>query len=100
MRGRGVLLTQRYINLVGFKQNLQNVTIHSKEINVLKCEREFVQSFESQDSTSRKNFVNPAGLVTITFTSPEIFLLALKIDDIKCVRYANSFNNRYFQIVT
>ena len=30
-----------------------------------------------QGSTLRKNFINPAGLVTETFTSPEIFLLAL-----------------------
>ena len=25
----------------------------------------------------KKNFISPAGLVTVTFTSPEIFLLAL-----------------------
>ena len=30
-----------------------------------------------QGSTLRKNFISPAGLVTETFTSPEIFLLAL-----------------------
>ena len=30
-----------------------------------------------QGSTLRKNFISPAGLVTVTFTSPEIFLLAL-----------------------
>ena len=30
-----------------------------------------------QGSTLRKNFISPAGLVTGTFTSPEIFLLAL-----------------------
>ena len=30
-----------------------------------------------QGSTLRKNFTSPAGLVTVTFTSPEIFLLAL-----------------------
>ena len=31
----------------------------------------------AQGSTLRKNFISPAGLVTETFTSPEIFLLAL-----------------------
>ena len=30
-----------------------------------------------QGSTLRKKFISPAGLVTETFTSPEIFLLAL-----------------------
>ena len=30
-----------------------------------------------QGSTLRKNFISPAGLVTETFTSPEIFMLAL-----------------------
>ena len=30
-----------------------------------------------QGSTLRKNFISPAGLVTETFSSPEIFLLAL-----------------------
>ena len=30
-----------------------------------------------QGSTLRKNFISPAGLVIETFTSPEIFLLAL-----------------------
>ena len=30
-----------------------------------------------QGSTLRKNFISPAGLVSETFTSPEIFLLAL-----------------------
>ena len=30
-----------------------------------------------QGSTLRKNFISPAGLVTETFTSPEIVLLAL-----------------------
>ena len=34
-----------------------------------------------QGSTLRKNFISLAGLVTIAFTSPEILLLALKIDD-------------------
>ena len=31
----------------------------------------------SQGSTLRKDFTSPAGLVTVTFTSPEIFLLSL-----------------------
>ena len=30
-----------------------------------------------QGSTFKKNFISPAGLVTETFTSPKIFLLAL-----------------------
>ena len=33
--------------------------------------------FDEQGSTLRKNFISPAGLVTETFTNPEIFLLAL-----------------------
>ena len=32
---------------------------------------------KAQGSTLRKNFISPAGLVTETLTSPEIFLLAL-----------------------
>ena len=38
-------------------------------------------------------------LVTITFTSPEIFLLAVKIDNIKCTRIVNfcfNINNDFF----
>ena len=46
----------------------------------------------AQGSTLRKNFTSPAGLVTVTFTSPEIFLLALKIDDIKWAWYPNNFS--------
>ena len=42
-----------------------------------------------QGSTLRKNFISPAGLVTETFTSPEIFLLALIL-----------INDNSFQIVT
>ena len=30
-----------------------------------------------QPQGSRKNFISPAGLITVTFTRPEIFLLAL-----------------------
>ena len=30
-----------------------------------------------QGSTLRKNFISPAGLVTVTFTSPETLFLAL-----------------------
>ena len=41
-----------------------------------------------QGSTLRKNFISPSGLVTVTFTSPEIFLLALILMTI------------FFQIVT
>ena len=37
----------------------------------------FFRVFLHQGSTLRKNFISPAGLVTETFTSPEIFLLAL-----------------------
>ena len=49
--------------------------------------------------------MSPAGLVTLTFTSPEIFFFALKVDDIKCVRYANNFcfhiySNKTIQMVT
>ena len=36
-----------------------------------------------QGSTLTKKFISHAGLVTSTFTSPEILLLALKIDDIR-----------------
>ena len=36
-----------------------------------------MQNLSYQGSTLRKNFISPAGLVTETFTSPEIFLLAL-----------------------
>ena len=36
----------------------------------------------AEGSTLRTKFISPAGLVTITFTSLEMFLLALKIDDI------------------
>ena len=43
-----------------------------------------------QDSTLRKNFISPAGLVTITFTSPEMFLLALKIDDMNVQYFLSS----------
>ena len=53
-------------------------------------------------STLINNFISPAGLVTLTFTSPEIFLLALKIDEIKCARYGNNFYlliNNLFQIL-
>ena len=41
-----------------------------------------------QGSTLRKNFTSPAGLVTVTFTSPEIFFASPEI------------NNKKIQIVT
>ena len=49
--------------------------------------------FTVQGSTLRKNFIGPAGLVTITFTSPEVFLLALKID----ANFCFNINNKKFK---
>ena len=36
---------------------------------------------KAQGSTLRKNFISPAGLVTVTFTSPEIFFASPDIND-------------------
>ena len=41
----------------------------------------------TQGSTLRKNFISPAGLVTIILSSPEISLLARKIEDIDVQYY-------------
>ena len=41
-----------------------------------------------QGSTLRKNFISPAGLVTVNFTSPDIFFASPDIND------------NFFQIVT
>ena len=46
-----------------------------KHVHTLLSKKEKV--IPKQGSTLRKIFISPAGLVTVTFTSPEIFLLAL-----------------------
>ena len=57
----------------------QNVLLKHKVMlishKVIKRARQ--ETNRQQGSTLRKNFISPAGLVTETFTSPEIFLLAL-----------------------